>query len=244
MISAYGTSGTFLTDNGGEFLNSDFIDMCESVNINVETTAAESPWSNGLVERHNQIIGAMLDKVLSENEDMDFDIALAWCVNAKNSLENCHGFSPYQLALGKNPSLPGFLHDKPPALSPSIVSDIIKQNLTALASARTAFTQNESSERLKRASSHNTRTYSNLVILSGDRVYYKRNGQKKWKGPAIVLGKDRQQVLIKHGGFYVVRVHPCRIMHARDEPSHHHRDEKQLSPITKPIIQDMYLITL
>ena len=30
------------------------------------------------------------------------------------------------------------------------------------------------------------------------------------KGPGNVLGQDGQQVLIKHGSYYV-RVHPCRI---------------------------------
>lgn len=51
-ISVYGTSEKFLSDNGGEFANKDFINMCEAMNINYKTTAAESPWSNGLVERH------------------------------------------------------------------------------------------------------------------------------------------------------------------------------------------------
>ena len=46
----------FLTDNGGEFMNSEFLDLCEQMNITVKTTAAESPWSNGLVERHNLVL--------------------------------------------------------------------------------------------------------------------------------------------------------------------------------------------
>ena len=37
--------------------------------------------------------------------------------------------------------------------------------------------------------------------------------ENKWRGPAKVLGKDGQQVLLKHGGYYV-RVHACRLMHS------------------------------
>ena len=95
-----------MTDNGGEFANSKFIDMAESMNNTVKVTAAESPFSNGLVERHNFIIADMMDKVLEEAQHLDMDLTLAWCLNAKNSLANVHGFSPFQLVFGQNPKLP------------------------------------------------------------------------------------------------------------------------------------------
>ena len=49
-IGIYGSAGKFLTDNGGEFVNDQFLELCEAFNICVKTTGAESPWSNGLVE--------------------------------------------------------------------------------------------------------------------------------------------------------------------------------------------------
>ena len=58
--------------------------MCESMNIRVITTAAESTVSNGLIERHNLIISEMLDKTL-EDTGADFQMVLAWCVNAKKT---------------------------------------------------------------------------------------------------------------------------------------------------------------
>ena len=66
--------------------------------------------------------------------------------------------------------------------------------------------QKESEEMLN----SNTRTYSDVALLNGDVVYYKRKDSRKWKGPATVLGKDGQQVLLKQGGYYV-RVHPCKL---------------------------------
>ena len=42
-ISIYGTARSFLTDDEGEFANQKFLDMCESMNITVKTTGAESP---------------------------------------------------------------------------------------------------------------------------------------------------------------------------------------------------------
>ena len=55
-ISIFGTPKLFLSDNGGEFINDIFREMGEQLNINVETTSAESPWSNGIVEKHNGVI--------------------------------------------------------------------------------------------------------------------------------------------------------------------------------------------
>ena len=55
-IQIYGSIEKFLTDIGGEFANSKFPEMCESMNIRVVTKAAESPFSNGMIEQHNLII--------------------------------------------------------------------------------------------------------------------------------------------------------------------------------------------
>ena len=48
--------------------------MCKAINITVKVTAAESPFSNGLVERHNFIIADMMDKTL---EELQFSLDLA-----------------------------------------------------------------------------------------------------------------------------------------------------------------------
>ena len=104
-ISVFGSPTKFLTDNGRKFANNMFTNMCEGLGIVTKTTAAESPWSNDLVERHNLILADMLDKVLKETQ-CALELAVAWCVNAKNSLSNIHGFCPFQLAIGKNPKLP------------------------------------------------------------------------------------------------------------------------------------------
>ena len=170
-ISIFGSPEKFLSDNGGEFANEKFVNMCESLNINFKLTGAESPWSNGLVERHNLIISEMMDKVI-EDQVNDIDIALAWSVNAKYSLTNVHGFSPFQLALGTNPNLPCSESSEPPALTHIPSTHILAENLTALHKTREAFIQAESSERIKRALNHNVRTYSDSRFLSGDSVFF------------------------------------------------------------------------
>ena len=63
----------------------------------------------------------MLNRALEDNK-IDLELALAWCIKAKNSLANVHGISPFQLALGQNPRLPSTFVDKLPALTPVAAS--------------------------------------------------------------------------------------------------------------------------
>ena len=148
-------------DNGGEFDNDHFISLCENLNIRICITAAESPWSNGLIERHNAILGYTVAKTM-EDCKTDLSIALSLAVSAKNSLKNVHGFSPNQLVFGLNPNLPNNMDSKLPEGKTS--SEIVAQNLNAMHSARKAFIKSESDEKIRCALRHQTRT-------SGDTKY-------------------------------------------------------------------------
>ena len=214
-IRVFGCPDQFLTDNGGEFNNHEFLDLCDKCNIKVLTTAAESPWSNGLAEKHNGILGQIVIKML-DDQPMASDIALHWAVAAKNALTTVYGFSPNVLVFGRDPTLPNVMENSIPANDPQYYSNVVRENLEALHRARESFIHQESSEKLARALNKQTRTYSDRVFMNNDNVFYKRDHSAKWQGPAKVLGRDHNQILIKHGGSYL-RVHPCRLLPS--EPS-------------------------
>ena len=215
-IQVFGPPKSFLSDNGGEFNNDNFRSMCERFNIFVKTTAAESPWSNGLCERHNAVLNDMYLKTAAETGSSR-EMVLNWAIHAKNSLANVHGFSPYQLAIGYTPHIAGVLNDGAPALENDAASEFLRESLNNMAAARKAFVQSENSEKIRRALRHNIRPSANNKFFNGNNVIYKLNDSKKWKGPGIVIGHDSQQILIKHGGTYV-RVHPCRVLLREAEP--------------------------
>ena len=56
-----------LNDNGGEFTGPEMVEMKGLLNIEDMTTAAYSPWQNGLCEVGHQVIDAMLE-VISNGE--------------------------------------------------------------------------------------------------------------------------------------------------------------------------------
>ena len=172
-------------------------------------TAAEAPWSNGVCERLNCLLSISVQRIVSETK-CNTHIALAWAVAAHNALQNNKGFSPNQLVFGYNPVFPNVLDSEPPALEVTTTSEIVADNLNAGHAARREFLKNESSEKIRRALSHQVREDDVASLRNGDSVFYKRNGENKWRGPGNVIGRDGKQVLVRHGGTYV-RVHSCRL---------------------------------
>ena len=147
-ISYFGYPCKFMSDNGGEFSNEKFREMNEKLNIETATTAAESPFSNGMVERHNLTLAEAMFKTI-DDVHCEPKIALAWAVCAKNSLQNYNGFSPNQLVFGHNINIPSVLVDNLSALESTTSSDIIRKNMNAMHVARQKFIEAESSEKNK-----------------------------------------------------------------------------------------------
>ena len=62
-ITYFGGPKKFLTDNGREFDNEAFRELGEVYNIKIMTTAAQAPWSNGICERLNGVLGDHVQKI-------------------------------------------------------------------------------------------------------------------------------------------------------------------------------------
>ena len=188
---------------------------CESLNIIVKKRQQNHHSQMNSVKDVNTVLEDMLLKVTCD-KSISLDRSLQWVIKAKNSVSNVHGFLQYWLVSGKNLNLPSVLNNKLPALEEILSTEIISANLKAMQEARKAFLDSESSEKLKKALRHNTRTCNNVKLLCGDSVYYKRNNSKRRKGPGKVFGQYGQQILIKHGSYYM-RCHPCHVTLARNK---------------------------
>lgn len=72
-----------VSDDGGEF-NDLFVNMAELFNHSLKPTAAESPWSNSMAEKHSTIIGWSMEKlVLDQSNKYPINIIAAWAVMPK-----------------------------------------------------------------------------------------------------------------------------------------------------------------
>ncbi|KAL5020643.1 hypothetical protein ScPMuIL_002273, partial [Solemya velum] len=92
---------------------------------------------------------------------------------------------------------------------PLATDQTVGEHIIALHAARTAFTQSECSERIRRALRKQTRNCGEHFDMR-DKVFYKRPDSQEWKGPGVVIGQDGAVVFIRHGGT-LVRVHRCRL---------------------------------
>ena len=209
-ISYFGPPNRFMSDNGGEFNNSAYRSMNEQLNVITCTTPAESPFSNGIVERHNLVVYENMKKVMDEAK-CDAETALAWAISAKNALSNKSGYSPNELIFGFNPNSGSVLTDKLPALYPNTENEIVRMNMNARYSAKVGHIEAENSEKIRKALRSKVRSYAEEEYVSGQKVYYKRQNTKGWRGPAVVLGSEGKFVLIRHGGAFH-RMHPCQLM--------------------------------
>ena len=199
--------------------------MCEAFNIKIDSTPSYSPWSNRLCERHNQTLTNMFLKI-GEDIKCDMDTALAWAVSAKNTLINNNGFSPAQVALGKNCMFPSIINDILPALESFNQSPNLALHIATLHSAWRAFIAYESSEKIKRPFRNNIRSSGQIYNIK-DEVYYKRSNSPKWKGPAKVLGQDGPVVFLRHGTRHI-KAHVCRVQST--ENSINEKNDKDHTP--------------
>ena len=62
-VAIFGPPAKIIQDNGGEFSNADMRAFGEAFSIQLIYTAAESPWSNGVVERLNGLLGKLVLKI-------------------------------------------------------------------------------------------------------------------------------------------------------------------------------------
>ncbi len=218
-IGVHGPPQKLFSDNGGEFNNDEVKDMAENFNIEVKTTAVYSPWSNGLLEHHNQTLTEIIMKVKTSNA-CDWHTVMDWALMAKNTMQSVHGYSPHQLVFGQNPNFPSVLIDKPPALEGTTKSQWVARHISALHALRKAFTEAECSERIRRALRKQL-CHTDEKSEMGDKVYYKRVDCPEWKGPGTVIGQDGAVVFVRHGGTCIM-VHRLRLRKVNTESEDQH----------------------
>ena len=146
-------------------------EVASELNVKEWTTGAESPFSNGLNERIHAITDNMLFRMQADNPKISVDVLLAWACNARNNLQMWHGYSSSQIVFGTNPVLPNIMTAAPPALDKAASSEVFRNHLNALKSAREAFVKADGDERLRRALRSKLRA-SEERYEPGDYIYY------------------------------------------------------------------------
>ena len=210
----FGRVEKILTDNGTEFCNEEMREVASSFNIQLLTTGANAPWQNGMNENNHGLTDTITRSNMRDYPSMSLEVALAWAVSAVNSLTNVRGFSPYQLVFGKQIKLPNILDDPPPAWEEPTKSKSLIDTLNALHNARVEYTKAERCERIRKALRAKIRV-ADTVYENGDIVYFKKEGEEAWRGPAKVVFQDSKVIFIRIGSIYY-RVSANRLIKASE----------------------------
>ena len=95
VFCEYGPCTSLLSDNGKEFANQDLRSLLASMGVHLQHSTPYRPQSNGIVERLNQKIKALLK--LHDAEDLTWEDGLGEIQLAINlEFNRCIGTSPYQ----------------------------------------------------------------------------------------------------------------------------------------------------
>ena len=105
------------------------------------------------------------------------------------------GYSSYQLVFGRNPSIPPTLIDHPPTPEGTTNSNSFYKHINPLHITRQAFTEAESSDKVRHAPRSKLQNHS-AFFKQGDRVFYNCDNPNQWKGPGVVIGQDGKVTLI------------------------------------------------
>ncbi|OSX73858.1 hypothetical protein BU14_0323s0002 [Porphyra umbilicalis] len=210
-VCIYGAPRCVLSDPGAEFHNELFRTLAERFNMRVETTAAQSAWSNGVCERHNGIIKHMVLSLAADYPAATFQELLSHACFAKNSLA-VHGCAtPFQLVTGTMPRLPSVLSDSLPAMQEGHLpteADLAR-TLALLADSRAAFSRAEASQSVRRAMNRRVSGDLGRVYSPGDIVRYwsqsQASARRGMHGPATVVSQAGRVVQLRHGAQTVTR---------------------------------------
>ena len=89
-----------------------------------------------------------------------------------------------------------------------------KEQFKVFFSARRAYSVAESSNRINKPYAHAIRTPEEHFDVD-DKVYYKMNNEKRWRGPAKVITQDHNVVFIRHEN-QILRIPTCRLVKVED----------------------------
>ncbi|VDK52496.1 unnamed protein product, partial [Cylicostephanus goldi] len=205
---------TILSDKGGEFENKVMAELTKITKIGHVTTKGYNPRENGITERLNGTIVAMLRR--SVTVPVEWDVRLPFCMMAYNCTpHSATGDSPYFILHGMDPNFPSevipnggiswYSMDKS-------VDDYKAQLLQAVAEAheRVRDYNNRVREEMKRSYDLRNKVDEDKLAKVGDRVYLLSPREKgsnthpkltsQWAGPFRVIETSQNSALVTRIG--------------------------------------------
>ena len=189
FVCRFGAPLEIHTDQGRNFESSLFREVCRLLDIYKTRTTPYHPSSNGLVERFNRTLAALIRSYLDRHtSDWDIHIPLLTCAY-RSTVHPSTGFTPNYLMLGREITMPVDLAFPQVTRSIGSVPEYVEQLQEKLSSCYSLARENLKSAAERQRKTHDTRI-TQKHYKNGQAVL-KRNHQghklsKPWVGPYII----------------------------------------------------------
>ena len=198
VICRFGVPDDIHSDQGRQFTSELFMEMCKILHIDKTRTTPYHPESDGMVERFNRTLCAMLSAFVNDHHT-DWDVQLPYVMMAYRSSEHeTTGFTPNLCMLGREFTTPlDLMYEMPPVIKPIPLNQWVWELREGLENAHKVVRQN-TGEAMSRQKRYHDGKLSFESYQVGDKVYVffpvKKIGCSSkltsyWRGPHVVNAK-------------------------------------------------------
>ena len=170
----------------------------ENLSIDLVISPGQSHSRTSIVERRHQLLRRALQIYMEDNKVDGLEglrEALVWVVPSLNQFTFVNGYSPIQLALGKQPHVTGLLTDERTQPQQLSEESLVREKLNKRSQGQIACAKADVDVKLRRALLRQFRGQEE-DLNAGERCLYWREANNRfhtirWKGPAIVVAVQR-----------------------------------------------------
>jgi hypothetical protein len=205
-----GVPDVLVFDKGTEYLEV-FRNMVERFGINTRVTPVESPWQQGMVERHGGVAGDIIEANVHELQIKgapEMERTVLQALAAKNRRPGRSGFSPRAMVFGCDERLPGSLlsHrlESPDDVSVSFttVDPVYQRAMQIREAAMRAVVALDHDTKWREAIARRVRPTLRTYVPGNLVVYWQQHRARQnargrlrtdpyhWHGPTVVIGRD------------------------------------------------------
>ena len=164
IFNRFGLPQTLHSDQGRDFECPLFQQVCQLLGIHKTRTTPWHPQSDGMIERFNRTLEAMLRELVTEKQT-DWDTYVSTCCSAYRAVPHeATKFTPNRMMLGRELPLPSHLLAQPPERNPV---------------SRVAYV--EKLEEIMQDTHQRARTHLKSAQVHAKREYDKSSREQKWE---------------------------------------------------------------
>ena len=194
VFSRFGPPTVLHSDQGRNFDSTLMHEIYDLMGIKKTRTTAYHPQCDGLVERQNRTLQAIISSFVAEHS-LDWDDWLDQAVFAYNtSVQESTGISPYEMVFGRPARMPIEVELGVPLRNPSSQSDYSQSLRKAIVHSNQLAQRNLAAARSRQAKNYNKSKADWKPLEAGQTVWLWRPKHwkfgKRWTGPYQIAYKD------------------------------------------------------